>query len=144
MMMTRQFAPALCSSMQRSTIKAVTSPISFPFLRAKNTNVLSTRAIKAIAEGNLDVNSFTPPTKEETAATHQWKNIGLYGISPPLLRGRTQFPVSSIDIDTTASLGSPLVLNSASPRNGINVRTHTASKSQNICFFVINPIMNCE
>jgi hypothetical protein len=62
----------------------------------KKQNVAMVIAISASAEGSRDEPSVTPPRTADTAATHQWKNGGLYAISPPLLRGSTQLPVSSI------------------------------------------------
>lgn len=68
-------------------------------------------AIKDIADGRRDIASLTSPplSNMETAAIHQWKNGGLYGISPPLLRGNIQSFCSIMEYATTASRGSPLV-----------------------------------
>ena len=46
-------------------------------------------------------------------------------MSTPLFIGNMKLPSFSIDKATTASRGSPFVLNSVSPRHTINDNTHT-------------------
>lgn len=99
-----------------------------PPLRLRNPNVAITMAMQASADGSLDVYSLTWPVTDDTAAMHHAKNGGLYGISLPKLTGRIQFPESSIETATIASLGSPLVLNRASPSHGRNI-THTIASN---------------
>ena len=48
-------------------------------------------------------------------------------MSTPLFTGSIQLPYFSIDTATTASLGSPFVLNRALPRNNINEKKQTPS-----------------
>jgi hypothetical protein len=95
-MSTRQLAPALRNSIRvKATRDAVrASAVVVRFLKTQNVAMVS--AISAIADGKREEPSVTPPRTADTAATHQWKNGGLYAISPLLLRGNTQLPVSSI------------------------------------------------
>ena len=81
----------------------------------------------AAADGKREVNSVTWPGMSDVAAIHQWKNGGLYAYSPPLFVGRIQSQFCSMDTATIDSRGSPFVLNSVKPKNGIVVNIANAT-----------------
>jgi len=91
----------------------------------------------ASADGSREVYSFTSPRLNiiEPKAVSQWYMGGLYAISPPLLRGRIQFPSSSILTATMASRGSPLVWKCVNPRIGRSVEMLMMNNSPKRIFF---------
>ena len=119
-MSTRQVMAPRCTSKFVNVSKAVIKAICVPNRREKKQNVASTMAIAANADGRREVNSLTPPASVDIPATSQWSKGGLNAISSPLFTGKIQLPSLIIDIATTASRGSPRVLNGVASRKSSN------------------------
>lgn len=97
--------------------------------------------ISANADGSRDVNSLTWPVASDMVAMHHWKNGGLYGMSKPLLIGRIQLCWFSIDMATTASRGSPLVVKSVLPRNGRSVNAEIIITDQKTNLWLLSIVI---